>query len=195
MLLTIQFLAGNHGDADKNPLCSKADNDNLKSDANKLNFFQVTSAQDGSTIYSYDDLNALTKITLASQRSFILGYDDDGGLRHVSLPSGTRHAFSVQPSIGFIRATYTPPGSAKSYLQHFSYDGRLLQTVFPGDGARVVYRYTPSGQLSELVHGDGRSQFVYSPGTGSLSQVLHTEKELEYRWDYQHVGGLLFEER
>lgn len=156
---------------------------------------EVTSAQDGSIIYSYNELNTLSKITLSSQRSFSLSYDQDGGLRHIVLPSGTRHSFSLQPSIGFMRATYTPPGSAKSYLQHFSYGGQLLQTVFPGDGARIVYRYTKSKQLSELVHGDGRSQFIYSPTSGMPSQVLHFEKDLEYRWDYQYAGGLLYEER
>lgn len=156
---------------------------------------EITSAQDGSTIFSYNELNMVSKITLASQRSFLLDYDEDGGLRHITLPSETKHSFSLQPSIGFIRTTYTPPGSTRSYLQHYSYSGKLLQTVFPGEGARVVYRYTSSDELSELLHGDGKSQFIYSPTTGMPSQVLHTERELEYRWDYQYSGGLLFEER
>ncbi|XP_060532128.1 teneurin-a isoform X2 [Cylas formicarius] len=156
---------------------------------------EITSPQDGTQMYTYDDSNMLTKITLASQRSFLLSYDDNGGLRHVTLPSGTKHLFALQPSLGIIRAVYTPPGSPKAYLQHFSNSGRVLQTVFPGDGVRIVYRYHDSGKLSEIVHGDGKTIFYYSESSGLPSQVSHAEKDLEYRADYQYVGGLLMEER
>nr|CAH7727154.1 unnamed protein product [Callosobruchus chinensis] len=156
---------------------------------------EITSPLDGTQIFAYDDTNMLSKITLASQRSFTLSYDDNGGLRHVTLPSGTKHSFSLQPSLGFIRGTYTPPGSTKSYLQHFSNSGRLLQTVFPGEGARIVYRYHKNGKLKEVVHGDGKTVYQYSETTGLPSQVNHVEPDLEYRWDYQLSGGLLMEER
>ncbi|XP_018334333.1 teneurin-a isoform X2 [Agrilus planipennis] len=156
---------------------------------------EVTSSQDGTQMFTYNDWNVLSKITLASQRSFLLTYDDDGGLRYVTLPSGTKHIFSLQPSLGFLRATYTPPGSNKSYLQHFSHSGLLLQTVFPGDGARVVYRYTPLGRIKEVVRGDGKTTYSYSPETGLPVQVVNVEAELEYFWDYQFIGGLLMEER
>ncbi|XP_057656218.1 teneurin-a isoform X3 [Diorhabda carinulata] len=156
---------------------------------------EVTSPLDGTQIFAYDDTNMLSKITLASQRSFSLSYDDNGGLRHVTLPSGTKHSFSLQPTLGFLRATYTPPGSNKSYLQHFSNSGRLLQTVFPGEGARIVYRYFDNGKLKEVVHGDGKTVYHYSETSGLPSQVNHVEADIEYRWDYQYTGGLLMEER
>lgn len=156
---------------------------------------EVTSTQDGTVSFVYNDWNLVSEIGLASQRKFMLGYDEDGGLRHVTLPSGTKHSFSLQPSIGFNRLTYTPPGSTKPYLQHYSHAGALLQTVFPGDGARIIYRYHPSGQLSEIVHGDGRSEFTYNGVTGMPSTVLHIERELEYRWDWEYTGSLLTEER
>lgn len=156
---------------------------------------EVTSHQDGTISYVYNDWNLISEIGLASQRKFLLTYDTNGGLRHVQLPSGTKHSFSLQPSIGFIRSTYTPPGSTKPYLQHYSYSGTLLQTIYPGDGARIIYRYHKNGLLSEIIHGDGRSEFSYNSVTGSPSTVLHIERELEYRWDYDYVGGLLAEER
>lgn len=87
---------------------------------------------------------------MPSGRVFQFTYDSDGGLRHITLPSGTKHSFSCQPSLGFIRVTYTPPGSTRSYIQHYTNEGALLQTVHPGDGARVVYRYHHSGLLSEV---------------------------------------------
>lgn len=92
----------------------------------------------------------LSKLTLPSGRAFQFTYDSEGGIRHITLPSGTKHSFSCQPSLGFIRVTYTPPGSTRSYIQHYSNEGALLQTVYPGDGARVIYRYHKSGLLSEV---------------------------------------------
>lgn len=156
---------------------------------------EITSPQDGIVSYIYNDFNLLSAIGLASQRKFQLLYDSDGGLRSIQLPTGTKHAFNLQQSIGFIRFTYTPPGSTKPYLQHYSYAGALLQTIFPGDGGRIVYRYTPTGLLSEIVHGDGRTEFIYSSETGMPTTVSHVERELEYHWDYEYSGGLLTEER
>lgn len=120
----------------------------------------------------------VSQITLGSGRKVSLVYDSHAGLRHVVLASGGKHSISCQPSMGFIRFTYTPPGkhvrhhvyvtnyfysyvdgklklhvlpgSTKSYLLHFTHAGKLLQVVYPGDGARVIYRYHPSGQLAEV---------------------------------------------
>ncbi|XP_076303284.1 teneurin-a transmembrane protein isoform X10 [Lasioglossum baleicum] len=155
---------------------------------------EVTNSQDGTKHYVYNSLNILSNITLASDRHFSLEYDDDGGLRHIILPSGTKHSFSCQASLGFLRVTYTPPGSTRAYLQHYSHDGNLLQTVFPGDGARIVYRYHTSGQLAEVVHGDGKSEMRYTE-SGLPSEVIHSERDVEYKWDYQYSAGLLVEER
>lgn len=40
---------------------------------------EVTSPLDGTQMFTYDETNMLSKITLASQRSFTLSYDDNGG--------------------------------------------------------------------------------------------------------------------
>lgn len=47
----------------------------------------------------------------------------------------------------------------------------------------------------QIVHGDGITQIKHVPNTGLPSQILHSEKDFEYRWDYQYNGGLLMEER
>jgi hypothetical protein len=47
----------------------------------------------------------------------------------------------------------------------------------------------------QVLHGDGRSQINYSALTGFPSELLHSEREFEYRWDFQYVAGLLMEER
>ncbi|XP_052873882.1 teneurin-a [Anopheles cruzii] len=161
---------------------------------------EVTSAQDGIVSYDYNDGNLLEMISLGSQRKFKLTYDRNGGLREIVLPSGTRHSFSLQPSIGFLRFAYNPPGSSRSYLQHYAHSGALLQTVFPGDGARIVYRYDDEDRIAEIVHGDGRDEFLYQSGAAASCElpmaIIHTERDLEFRWDFDCVGGgLLVEER
>lgn len=156
---------------------------------------EITSPQDGTKFIYYNEGNLVSKITLASQRSFKYEYDKDGGLTHVILPSKTNHSFSVQPSIGFLRVTYTPPGSLKKYLQHYSHTGELLQTVFPGDGARIVYRYFTTNKVSEVVHGDGQTQIHYAENNGLPSEILHVDRDVDYRWESTYVGGLLTEEK
>nr|XP_018915751.1 PREDICTED: teneurin-a isoform X2 [Bemisia tabaci] len=156
---------------------------------------EIKSHPAGSTQLTFNDKNMLTRIQLPTGRKFGYGYDEEGGLRYVSLPSGTRHIFNIQPSLGFIRYTYTPPDTNKAYLQQFSYSGALLQTIYPGDGARVLYRYHPSGQLAEIVHGDGKTTLNYWADSGLPSQVVHFGKDFEYRCDSQYSGGLLVEER
>jgi len=157
--------------------------------------YEVTSQQDGTVSYVYNDFNLISAIVLCTQRKFTLNYDSDGGLRSIQLPTGTKHVFDLQRSIGFIRYTYTPPGSTKPYLQHFSYSGALLQTIYPGDGARIVYRYNAQGLLSEIVHGEGKSEFTYNKESGMPNTIAHTERDLEYRWDFEYNGALLTEER
>ncbi|XP_041781162.1 teneurin-a isoform X2 [Anopheles merus] len=159
---------------------------------------EVSSLQDGIVSYSYNEGNLLEMISLGSQRKYKLVYDRNGGLREIVLPSGTKHTFSLQPSIGFLRFTYNPPGSSRSYLQHYSHSGVLLQTVFPGDGARIVYRYDDEDRISEIVHGDGRDEFLYQSGAPACElpmAIIHTERDLEFRWDFDCVGELLLEER
>ena len=92
----------------------------------------------------------VSRITMPSGRRFTYQYDQQGGLKQITLPSETMHTFSAQQSFGFVRLSYKPPGSQRLYLQHFSHSGKLLQTVLPGEGARILYRYDNSGRLSEV---------------------------------------------
>jgi len=88
---------------------------------------------------------------MPSGRRFSFQYDLQGGLKQITLPSETKHIFSAQQSFGFIRLSYTPPGSQRPYLQHFSHSGKLMQTVLPGEGARILYKYDNSGRLAEVI--------------------------------------------
>lgn len=47
-----------------------------------------------------------------------------------------------------------------------------------------------------MIHGDGKSEINYSETTSnSPNEVVHSEKDLEYKWDLTHAGGKLVEER
>jgi len=43
----------------------------------------------------------------------------------------------------------------------------------------------------QVLHGDGWSRFNYT----RVPTVTHSERDMEYRWEYTHSGGLLVEER
>lgn len=92
----------------------------------------------------------ITQIELPSGRKFKYVYDDYGGLHYAELPSGSKHTFCALTSLGFIRYVYLAPGALKPYIQHYSYTGVLLQEINPSDGTRILYRYLPTGQLSEV---------------------------------------------
>ncbi|XP_059486301.1 teneurin-a isoform X2 [Neocloeon triangulifer] len=156
---------------------------------------EVVNSKSESTTYTYNELKMVSRVTLPSGRRFTLQYDQQGGLKQITLPSETKHIFSAQQSFGFMRLSYTPPGSQRPYLQHFSHSGKLMQTVLPGEGARVLYRYDNAGRVSEVLHGDGKTQISYS-SSGFPSEIVHNERnDFEYRRDSQYVKGLLTEER
>lgn len=49
--------------------------------------------------------------------------------------------------------------------------------------------------ILQIVHGDGLTQIKHVPNTNLPSQIMHSEKDFEYRWDYEYKEGLLTEER
>ena len=133
-------------------------------------------------------------ITLPSGRSWELKYSDHGGLKAITLPSGTSHLFSVQASFSAFVFSYTPPGSTHAYRQHLDPEGRLLLTEFPSSSAKILFTYTPSKQLREIVSGDGTTRFGYADD-GLLAEAIHEETDLEYKMDYLYNGRLLKEHR
>lgn len=139
-----------------------------------------------------------TRITLPSGRAFSYVYDDSGRLKSVGLPSGTsRHSYSVQPSMGFHKLMYLPPGSSSAshaYVEHYDAHGRRLFVMFPGETGRVVYRYNGS-TLTEEVSGDRRVE--YEPmdgGAGVAVSVL--ERDFESHSELTMASsGLIVDER
>ena len=135
------------------------------------------------------------KITLPSGRSFGYQYDDSGDLKSISLPSGSgRHIYSIQPSLGYHKFVYLPPGSsstAHAYVEHYDSQGRRLLVLFPGETGRIVYRYNQS-VLTEEVCGDRRVEYS---DTGSGMAISIIEKDFESRSEKVSNNGLTFEEK
>lgn len=50
--------------------------------------------------------------------------------------------------------------------------------------------------MFQIIHGDGKIELNYSDQSlGLVSEIVHYEKDLEYKWDLTHNGGKLTEER
>lgn len=86
------------------------------------------------------------------------------------------------------------PGSSHAYRQHLDPEGRLLLTEFLDSAAKILYTYTSTKQLYEIVSGDGLTSFSYGKD-GLLSEAIHEELDLEYKMDYIYQGRLLQEHR
>ncbi|XP_069941027.1 teneurin-a isoform X3 [Cherax quadricarinatus] len=154
----------------------------------------VSSHTAHTTSYTFGDTRLPATMTLPSGRSWRLHYDERGGLKYVTTPTGSAHFFSMQPSFGWFVFSYTPPGSTHSYKQYLDHAGRLMLTAFPAASAKVLYTYTESGQLKEIVSGDGKTEFSYG-SDGLLSEIMHEELDLEYKMDLLYNGRLLQEHR
>ncbi|KAA0186935.1 hypothetical protein HAZT_HAZT008617 [Hyalella azteca] len=154
----------------------------------------VSTASAAVTRYAFSEAKLPSSITLPSGRSWELKYDTYGGLQAVNTPSGTSHIFSVQASFSSFVFSYTPPGSSHAYRQHLDPEGRLLLTDFPESPGKILYTYTPTNQLEEIVSGDGITQFAYDKD-GLLAEAVLEETDLEYKMDYLYNGRLLQEHR
>ena len=136
-----------------------------------------------------------TRITLPSGRTFNYAYDESGGLRSLTLPSGNgKHSYSVQPSMGYFKLVYLPPGSSAGggYVEHYDSEGRILLAMFPGESGRIVYRYNGS-QLAEEVCGDRRVE--HSTAAGVTTTVI-AERDFESRTERTASStGLVLEDK
>ena len=135
------------------------------------------------------------QVTLTSGRTFSYAYDESSGLKSLGLPSGSSsHSFSVQPSMGYYKLTYNPPGSssgAHAYVEHYDSDGRRLFVMFPGESGRIVYLYNQS-QLVEEVSGDRRVKYS-DVSTGSVISVV--DRDFQSRSEQAANDGVIFEDK
>lgn len=110
-------------------------------------------------------------LLLHSQRRYIFEYDQSDYLLSVTMPSMVRHALQTMLSVGYYRNIYTPPDSTAAFIQDITRDGRLLQTLYPGTGRRVLYKYTKQSRLSEILYDTTQVTFTYEESSGVIKTI------------------------
>lgn len=110
-------------------------------------------------------------LLLHSQRRYIFEYDQSDYLLSVTMPSMVRHALQTMLSVGYYRNIYTPPDSNAAFIQDITRDGRLLQTLYPGTGRRVLYKYTKQSRLSEILYDTTQVTFTYEESSGVIKTI------------------------
>ncbi|XP_037070352.1 teneurin-a-like [Pollicipes pollicipes] len=94
-----------------------------------------------SDTFTYDPNNQPATFTLPSRRQYEYHYDSRGGLQFIITPSRSRHFLHVQPSLGYVKFQYVPPG------------GQQHPWVRRGDG-ETRFTYAPSGALVSVRHSE-----------------------------------------
>ncbi|XP_006862906.1 PREDICTED: teneurin-1 isoform X3 [Chrysochloris asiatica] len=122
-------------------------------------------------IWSYTYLEKSVMLLLHSQRRYIFEYDQSDCLLSVTMPSMVRHSLQTMLSVGYFRNIYTPPDSSTSFIQDYSRDGRLLQTLHLGTGRRVLYKYTKQARLSEILYDTTQVTLTYEESSGVIKTI------------------------
>ncbi|XP_062845098.1 teneurin-1 isoform X2 [Trichomycterus rosablanca] len=152
----------------------------------------VTRTWANGNTWSYTFMDKSIQLLLQSQRRYTFEFDQTDHLLSVTLPSMVKHGLQTALSVGYYRNTYTPPdGPAHSLVQDHAHDGRLLRTLYPGSGRRVVYRYGRGARLSEVLYDATAVSFTYDEATGALKTVHLTQEGFVCTTRYRQTGPLV----
>uniref|UniRef100_A0A8C3V748 Teneurin-1 n=1 Tax=Catharus ustulatus TaxID=91951 RepID=A0A8C3V748_CATUS len=142
-------------------------------------------------IWSYTYLEKSVMLLLHSQRRYIFEYDQSESLQSVTMPSMVRHALQTMLSVGYYRNIYTPPDSGAAFIQDLARDGRLLQTLYPGTGRRVLYKYTKQSRLSEILYDTTQVTFTYEESSGVIKTIHLMHDGFICTIRYRQTGPLI----
>uniref|UniRef100_A0A7N5P2N9 Teneurin-1 n=1 Tax=Ailuropoda melanoleuca TaxID=9646 RepID=A0A7N5P2N9_AILME len=142
-------------------------------------------------IWSYTYLEKSVMLLLHSQRRYIFEYDQSDCLLSVTMPSMVRHSLQTMLSVGYYRNTYTPPDSSTSFIQDYSRDGRLLQTLHLGTGRRVLYKYTKQARLSEILYDTTQVTLTYEESSGVIKTIHLMHDGFICTIRYRQTGPLI----
>ncbi|CAG0878874.1 unnamed protein product [Darwinula stevensoni] len=133
-------------------------------------------------------------LTLASGRAYTYKYDSSGGLESITTPQGLKHEFLLESLFEFHKYRYTPPGYKAPYLIYLDDSGKLLQVSLPGDsGGKVLYVYGEGSELSEVVHGGGKTSFLYHGAV--VRKIQAEERFFQCQYMRRLEGPLIREEK
>uniref|UniRef100_A0A8C3VSS4 Teneurin-1 n=1 Tax=Catagonus wagneri TaxID=51154 RepID=A0A8C3VSS4_9CETA len=142
-------------------------------------------------IWSYTYLEKSVILLLHSQRRYIFEYDQSDCLLSVTMPSMVRHSLQTMLSVGYYRNIYTPPDSSTSFIQDYSRDGRLLQTLHLGTGRRVLYKYTKQARLSEILYDTTQVTLTYEESSGVIKTIHLMHDGFICTIRYRQTGPLI----
>ncbi|CAG0887914.1 unnamed protein product [Cyprideis torosa] len=142
------------------------------------------------TVFEYGHLgNQPLSVTLPSGRKYKFIYDATQGLRTIVSPSRAVHRFFLEPSLGFFRFGYSPPGVSEYFMDYYDDFGRITARALPGNGGQEILRFDQANRLKHRVHGGGKVSFEYQRGL--LARVLQEERDMESVTKFGYRGGLL----
>ncbi|KAM8895637.1 teneurin-1 isoform 2-T2 [Lycaon pictus] len=142
-------------------------------------------------IWSYTYLEKSVMLLLHSQRRYIFEYDQSDCLLSVTMPSMVRHSLQTMLSVGYYRNIYTPPDSSTSFIQDYSRDGRLLQTLHLGTGRRVLYKYSKQARLSEILYDTTQVTLTYEESSGVIKTIHLMHDGFICTIRYRQTGPLI----
>ncbi|XP_059992787.1 teneurin-1 isoform X2 [Lagenorhynchus albirostris] len=142
-------------------------------------------------IWSYTYLEKSVMLLLHSQRRYIFEYDQSDCLLSVTMPSMVRHSLQTMLSVGYYRNIYSPPDSSTSFIQDYSRDGRLLQTLQLGTGRRVLYKYTKQARLSEILYDTTQVTLTYEESSGVIKTIHLMHDGFICTIRYRQTGPLI----
>ncbi|XP_023612318.1 teneurin-1 isoform X3 [Myotis lucifugus] len=142
-------------------------------------------------IWSYTYLEKSVMLLLHSQRRYIFEYDQSDCLLSVTMPSMVRHSLQTMLSVSYYRNIYTPPDSSTSFIQDYSRDGRLLQTLHVGTGRRVLYKYTKQARLSEILYDTTQVTLTYEESSGVIKTIHLMHDGFICTIRYRQTGPLI----
>ncbi|HWG98468.1 MAG TPA: RHS repeat-associated core domain-containing protein [Pilimelia sp.] len=136
------------------------------------------------TVYEYDDLDRLKKITYQDYRTVEYTYDPDGNLTRIVDPSGT----TVLTYDGFGRpATKTAPGAVVITYGH-DRNGNL--TTFTDAGGTVTYTYDQANLLTTVQEPGAPApvRFSYDENNRRRFMYLPTSPQVTVEMKYDKSG-------
>lgn len=142
-------------------------------------------------IWSYTYEEKTISLFLHSQRRYIFEYDHSDYLASVTMPNMVRHSLQTMLSVGYYRNIYTPPDNSGSFIQDYSGDGRLLQTLHLGTGRRVFYKYTKQTRLSEILYDTTQVTFTYEESSGVIKTIHLIHEGFVCTIRYRQTGPLI----
>ncbi|XP_022536740.2 teneurin-1 isoform X2 [Astyanax mexicanus] len=142
--------------------------------------------------WSYSFQEKSVQLLLHSQRRYTFEYDQTDYLMSITLPSMVKHGLQTALSIGYYRNTYTPPDApGHALVQDYTPDGRLLQTLYMGSGRRVLYKYSRTSRLSEILYDSTLVSFTYDESSGAIKTVHLMQEGFVCTIRYRQTGPLV----